>query len=137
MKRDDVVKGSLGLETKIQCGARIEVHRPAGHDTGDLLVRLAADQPHGVVSSDTPKRLDLFGDRARYAGHAKRTPRPDRLAVDRRGMDQETDGRTRRRVPMAYLLRDGNDGLLADEWLTDNAREKSGRRPVRLAGTHT
>jgi hypothetical protein len=26
---------------------------------------------------------------------------------------------------------------LADEWLTDNAREESGRRPVRLTGTHT
>src|SRR5258708_37406636 len=98
MNPDDLVKGRLGLETKIQCAARIEVHRPAGHDTGDLLGRLAADQPHGVVSSDTPKRLDLFGGRARYAGHATRTPRPDRLAPGRRGVGPETHSRTRRPV---------------------------------------
>src|SRR5690606_34575568 len=86
-----------------------------------------------LFSGDAAQRLDLLADRGTEARHRKVAARADLLDVDRGAVDQETDGRARRGVPVAHVVGDRQNRFLADQRFAQDVREEAGRSLVRLA----
>src|SRR5215472_12940874 len=123
---DDIVKGVFGRrETELPRPSGVEIAWPSGDDTRDERIALAPDARGDLVSGHALERGDLFADGCRQTRHGEVSARADRGRVHGPGMNEETDGRTRRGVPVPHLFRHRQDRFLAGKRLAQDAGEKS------------
>src|SRR5262249_13692083 len=92
MGTDDVLERGLDAEAERQRPARVEAARPAVDDAHDELVGLTPDARRHLVAGDAAQRRDLLADGAAHARHGEVHARPDLLAREPGGMDEEADG---------------------------------------------
>src|SRR5215216_2786091 len=113
MGADDVVERGLDTKAERAGAAGVETARPAIDDTHDELVRLAADARRDRVAGDPPQRRDLLAHRAAHARHGEVDARPELLAREACGVDEEADRGARACMPMQHALGHWQDRLLA------------------------
>src|SRR5579872_940855 len=129
-------KIGVGAKPEALCPRRVEISRPAGDDFGDRLIGLPTDEGDGLLARDGAQSLDLLADRHADARQSERPAGADEGKIELRSPQQELDRRPGRGVPVADLLVDRQDRLLARKRLADDAGEKAGGRLVGRAGAH-
>ena len=134
---DDLVERSLGAKAERERAARLEPARPAGHDARNQRVRLAADAGGGRVAGNPAQGGDLFGDGAAHARHGEIHARSELLACQAGGMDEESDGGARARMPVQDAFIDRQHRFFAVERLADDRGKEAGSGLVRAAGRTT
>src|SRR6516165_11832168 len=90
MDADDIVKRGIAAETELAGAARIEPARPAGNDTRDQRIGLAADARRHFVAGDPPQGGDLLGHRGANAGHGEIDSESELCGVEPGSMDQKS-----------------------------------------------
>src|SRR5580704_17253867 len=114
---DDLVETRFRHEAERRGAVGFESGRPAGDDSCDRLVGLAADETDRAFASRAAKRLNLLADRRRNARQRQVSSGAEPREVERGGMQEEADRRARRGVPMSHALVDRKDRLAAAERL--------------------
>ena len=104
--------------------------RPAVDHLHDRRIRLPSDQPDRPVAGHSAQRVDLLAHGRAQPGHGQRAPGPDRLRVDGRGPQAAPHRRPGGGEPVPHRLGHGEDRLLTDERLAQDAREEARRRLV-------
>src|SRR6516165_10157554 len=104
MRAQDLFEGCLGAEAERLGALAPKPHRPTADDLRDGWIGLAADSGRDPVTRRPPQRFDLFADRTRDPGHCKIDPRPERLAGQACGMNEEADRRSRACMGVAYCF---------------------------------
>src|SRR6516162_8237052 len=100
MDANDLVKGRFAAKSEAERAARVEAARPAGDDTGNQRVRLAADAGSDLIARNPAQRRDLLGNGAADAGHGEIDARSELRGIDPGRMNQEPDRGARAGVPM-------------------------------------
>src|SRR6516162_8637918 len=94
MDANDLVKGRFAAKSEAERAAR-----PAGDDTGNQRVRLAADAGSNLIARNPAQRRDLLGNGAADAGHGEIDARSELRGIDPGRMNQEPDRGARAGVP--------------------------------------
>src|SRR5215472_16216205 len=121
MRTDDVVEHRFSLESELACPPGVDAFGPAGNDSLDELVRLAADARGHLVPGNTVQGLDLLTDRARHARHREVDARAELLARKARSVDEKADGGAWTRVRMPDALGNRQQRLLSSQRFADDA----------------
>src|SRR5262249_1183625 len=91
MDAHDLVKRALGFEAELARAARLDALRPACDDARDQWVFRAANARGNLIAGDTAQRRDLLGDCAAHSRHRKIDARSERIARQRRRVNEEAD----------------------------------------------
>jgi hypothetical protein len=122
---DNILKTSIGDEPKFGSSVSVKVARPTGDNALDLGVDLTPNSPDNRVTCDASKSFNLFRNRNTQSRHGQITPRPNAIALDHCGVQQEFDRGCRRCVPVSHCVSDRQYSLLTVEGLSDDAREEA------------
>src|SRR5439155_11364186 len=102
---DNVVEGLFGGgEAEFYRPLGFEIARPAIDNAHNERVWLALDPPRYLVSCHPLQGCDFLADGCRKARHGEVAARTGRCAIHGRGVNQETDRRARRGMPVADVL---------------------------------
>src|ERR1700733_15928405 len=120
MRIDYGRKIGVGAKSEAFCPRRIEIARPAGDDSGDGLVRLAADKGDGLVACNRAQSLDLLADGDAPAGQIERAAGPEERGGEFGRAREELNCGAGRGVPMTDIFADRQNRLLTGQRLADD-----------------
>jgi len=95
---------------------------------------LALDPRRHFVSRHPLQRCDLFADGSGKAGHGEVAPRAGHRGIHGRGVNEETDRRARRGMPVANVLGYRQHRFLAGKRFAQDVGKEAGRRLVGKPG---
>src|SRR5262245_6117898 len=136
MGANDLLERALRLEAELARAPRLDALRPARDNACDEIVVLAADAPRDPLAGDALERRDLLRHRAAHARHRETDARSERVARQRRRVQEEPHRGARAGVRVHDRLGDRQYRLLAGERLANDAGEEARGCLVRLARPH-